>query len=186
MTLLVLGLVLWIAAHVFKRLAPAARARMTGRMGVGPSKGLFALVILLGLVLVILGYRAAPFVALYTPPAWTVHVNNLLMLIAVYLFGAANSKVRIRNLLRNPMLTGVMVWAVAHLLVNGDLASLILFGTMGLWAAGNAMLIDAAGPRVPVEPGPAKVEIRLVIITLVVFAVIATIHTWLGYWPFPR
>ena len=86
-------------------------------------------------MLIVIGYRAAPFVAVYTPPAWTIHVNNLAMLGAVLLFGAGHPRGRVRTWLRHPMLTGVIIWALAHLLVNGDLASIVLFGGLGLWAA---------------------------------------------------
>lgn len=186
MSLLVLGLAIWFLAHTFKSVAPERRAALSARFGVGPARGIFAVAILIGLVLMILGFRGAPYVALYTPPAWAIHVNNLLMLIAVVLFGAANSPSRIKQYLRNPMLTGVVVWAVAHLLVNGDLASLILFGGLGLWAIVNIRLIDGASPWVRPTPGPVAAEIRLGVIAVVVFAVIAAIHTWLGYWPFPQ
>ena len=185
MALLVIGLALWIGAHLFKRLAPGARAELGARLGAGPARGLFAVAIGLSLVLIVLGFRAAPYVAVYTPPAWTVHLNNPLMLIAVFLFGAANAPSRVKTVLRNPMLTGVLVWAIAHLLVNGDLAGLLLFGTMGLWAAASMVLIDTAAPRAPVAPVPARADLRLALISLVVFAVIAGIHVWLGRWPFP-
>lgn len=187
MVLLILGLVLWSAAHVFKRAAPGPRHAIAGRLGAGPSRGVFALLIVTGLVLMIFGYRAAPFTPVYDPPGWGVHVNNLAMLAAVALFGMGASKGRARSWLRNPMLTGVLVWAGAHLLVNGDAASLLLFGGLGLWAAVNIVLIDTrAGPWQRPEPGPALGDLRLAVITLVVFAVIAAIHTWLGVWPFPR
>lgn len=186
MTLLVLGLAIWFLAHTFKSAAPRARAALTERLGAGPSRGLVAVVILVGLVLMIVGFRSAPYIAVYTPASWAIHLNNLLMIGAVVLFGAANSTSRIKQRLRNPMLTGVVVWAIAHLLVNGDLASLILFGGLGAWAIVNIRLIDVASPWVRPTPGPVAVEVRLGIISLVVFAGIAAIHTWLGYWPFPQ
>ena len=187
MLLLVLGLALWIAAHAFKRAAPAQRGALAARLGEGPAKGVVAAVIGVGLVLMIVGYRGAPFVPLYTPPAWTVHLNNLLMLGAVALMGMGQSKGRARSWLRHPMLTGVMVWAVAHLLVNGDLASLVLFGGLGLWAAASVAVINAGEPDwTRPAPGPVSGDIRLLAITAVVFAVIAGVHAWLGYWPFPR
>ncbi|MEO0912986.1 MAG: NnrU family protein, partial [Pseudomonadota bacterium] len=127
MVLLIAGMVLWWGAHVFKRLAPEARAGLQARMGDG-SKGVFALLILLSVVLMVLGYRAADFVAVYTPPGWATHLNNLLMFGAIALFGMGNSKGRARSWFRHPMLMGLATWAVAHLLVNGDLASLVLFG----------------------------------------------------------
>ncbi len=185
MFLLILGLTVWSLAHVFKRAAPGGRAALAERLGAGPSRGVMALLIAAGLVLIVLGYRAAPVVFVYAPPAWTVHLNNLLMLIAVLLFGAANSRSRIRGWLRNPMLTGVVIWAIAHLLVNGDLASLILFGWLGAWAVVTMVMIDASDGWTAPAPGPVAVEIRLGVISLVVFGVIVAIHTWLGYPPFP-
>ena len=84
------------------------------------------------------------------------------------------------------MLTGVVVWAVAHLLVNGDAQSVVLFGGLAVWAVAEMLVINAtAGPWVRPEPGPAKGDIRLIVIALVLYGVIAAIHTWLGYWPFP-
>jgi uncharacterized membrane protein len=186
MTLLILGLILWTAAHFFRRLAPGARASLARSLGEGPSKGAVAAVIAVGLVLIIVGYRRAGFTAVYDPPSWGIHLNNLLMLIAVGLIGASHSKSHVRGWLRNPMLTGVVVWAVAHLLVNGDVASLVLFGWMGLWALADILTIDASDPVKPAPVASVAGDVRLVVITLVVFAVIAAIHTWLGYYPFPR
>jgi uncharacterized membrane protein len=185
MALLVIGLALWIGAHLFKLCAPEARARLGDRIGAGPARGVFAVVIGLSVVLIVLGFRSAPYVAVYTPPGWTVHLNNLLMLVAVFLFGAANAPSRVKTVLRNPMLTGVLIWAIAHILVNGDLAGLVLFGAMGAWAIASMVLIDAAPPRAPAAPVTAMADLRLALISLVVFAVIAGIHVWLGRWPFP-
>jgi uncharacterized membrane protein len=187
MTLLVLGLLLWTAAHLFKRLAPGGRAALARTVGAGPSKGVMAAAIGVGLVLIVVGYRGAPVAPVYDPPSWGVHLNNLMMLVAVGLVGLGHSKSRAKGWLRNPMLTGVAVWALAHLLVNGDLASLVLFGWMGVWAVASIAVIDsqATGP-VQAAPGSLAGDIRFVVITLVVFAVIAGIHTWLGYPPFPQ
>lgn len=186
MTLLILGLVLWTVAHVFKAVAAERRAALAARFGSGPSRGAFAALIALGLLLMIVGYRAAPFIPVWTPPVWGVHLNNLLMLVSVFLFGAGNSKGRARSWLRHPMLTAVVVWAAAHLLVNGDVASLVLFGGLALWALGNMALINARdGAWVRPEPGPLKGDLRLVVIALVLYGVIAMVHTWLGYPVFP-
>jgi uncharacterized membrane protein len=81
----------------------------------------------------------------------------------------------------------VLVWAIAHLLVNGDNASLVLFGWLGLWSIAEMVAINAREPAwTRPAPGTTAGDVRWVIVTLVVFAVIATIHTLLGYWPFPR
>jgi len=180
MTLLILGILLWVAAHYFKRLAPEARANMGDR-----GKGVAAVGILAGLVLIVIGYRGAEFVPVWNPPGWAVHVNNLLMVGSVFLFGMSATKGRLRGRLRHPQLTAVIVWAVAHLLVNGDLASIVLFGAMLAWAAGSIVLINRAEVWVRPEPGEANRDIILVLMTLVMLGVISAVHAWLGVWPFP-
>jgi hypothetical protein len=132
------------------------------------------------------GYRRAALEPIYTPPAWGWHLNNLLMLGAVALLGMGQSKGRARSWLRHPMLTGVAVWALAHLLVNGDLASVVLFGGLGLWAVAEMGLINAAAPAwVRPEPGPWTGDLRLALIAVAAYALIGLIHGWLGPWPFP-
>lgn len=185
MALLVLGLVLWIFPHLFKRLAPGARARLAARIGERATMALFGLVITVATLLIIIGFRAAPYVAVYTPRGWAVHVNNLLMLVALFLFGASHAPSRVRRYVRNPMLTAVVIWAIAHLLVNGDLAGVVLFGTMGVWALANMALIDASERRPPAGPVPAMAELRLALLSIVAFAAITGLHVWLGRWPFP-
>jgi uncharacterized membrane protein len=183
--LLIIGMVLWWAAHLFKRVAPAQRAALTERMGEG-SKGIFALTLLVSVVLMVIGYRWMDFIYVYEPPSWGIHLNNLLMLIAIALFGMGNSKGSARSWFRHPMLMGMAVFAIAHLLVNGDLAAIILFGGFLAWAIVEIVTINAAEPAWDrPEPGSASRNIVLVIISLVLFAVIAAIHTWLGYYPFP-
>jgi uncharacterized membrane protein len=187
MTILILGLLVWSAAHLFKRAAPDARARLAVAIGDGPSRGVMALAILAGLILIIIGYRRVPFEPVYDPPSWGIHLNNLLMFVAVVLMGAGQSKGRARSWLRHPMLTGVLVWAVAHLLVNGDEASLVLFGWMAVWAVASMALINAREPAwTRPAPGPWRGDLRLLLIAAVLYAVIAVVHTLLGYWPFPR
>lgn len=179
--LLVVGVLLWWGAHLFKRIMPDARARMGD-----PGKGYVAIGLLISVVVMVVGYRIAPFTPVYTPPAWGQHANNLLMLIAVILFGMGSSKGYAKTWLRHPMLTGFLLWAVAHLLANGDMASVILFGGLGLWAPVAMVLVNRArGPWTPPAPGTVWGDIRLVAISLVVFAIIGFVHEWLGPAPFP-
>jgi uncharacterized membrane protein len=180
MPLLIGGLVLWTLAHYFKRLMPEQRAAL-GNVG----KAGAAVAILASLVMMIYGYRWAEFIPLYYPPGFLVHVNNLLMLVAVFVYGMSATTGRLRGKLRHPQLIAVKIWAVAHLLVNGDLASVILFGGLLLWAGGSVALINRAETWERPEPGPAKKDILLVVITLVTFGIMTAIHAWLGVWPFP-
>jgi uncharacterized membrane protein len=180
MTLLTLGVILWAAAHFFKRLAPGVRGPMGDK-----GKGLVAVAIVVSLLMMIFGYRGAEFIHVWAPPAWTVHLNNLMMLIAVFVYGMSATKGRLRGKMRHPQLTAVKIWAVAHLLVNGDLASIILFGGMLAWAVVSVILINRSEVWVRPAPGEAKKDILLVVITLVLFGVMTGIHAWLGVSPFP-
>ncbi len=180
MTWMVLGLALWWGAHLFTRLAPARRAAM-GDAG----KGLVTAGIVAGVVLMVIGYRGAAQVDLWYPPALLTHVNNLLMLLAVYLYAASGMKTRITAVIRHPQLTAVKTWAVAHLLVNGDLASLILFGGLLAWAVVEVIVINRAEPRGPLPaPAPVGKEIGAVVGAVVVLGAIGAVHSWLGVWPF--
>ncbi|SRR6056297_81507 len=182
MGLLVLGLLLWVGAHIFKRVMPEQRAALGDR-----GKTMVTVVLLISLGLMIWGYRGAEFIPVWYPPAFLVHVNNLLMLIAIFVFGMSATTGRLRGKMRHPQLTAVKIWAVAHLLVNGDVASIILFGGLLAWAVIEVILINRAEPVWDrPEPGAAKKDVLLVVITLVAFGVIAAIHAWLGVWPFPR
>lgn len=187
MSLLILGLVLWWAVHLLPMGAPALRGRLAAKLGAGPWKGLFSLASLGAIALMVIGYRWAEYSAIYTPPGWGVHLNNLLMLVAVFLFGAGHARGRARRHVRHPMLWSVVVWAAAHLLVRGDLAAVILWGGMAAWALAAMVLSNARdGAWARPAGGTMAGDLRHVVITLVVFAVIALIHWKLaGVRPFP-
>lgn len=185
MTLVIIGLLIWSVVHFFKRFAPGARAGMDARFGAGPARGIIAGLLLLSVVLMIVGYRGAETVPVYQPINGIGHLTVLLMFFAIMLTGMGGSKGRMRSWLRHPMLTGIIVWSVAHLLVNGDQVSLVLWGGMILWAIAEMIVINkSVGPWVRPEPGPAKGDIKLFVITALLFVVIAGIHTVLGYNPF--
>ncbi len=179
MTLIVLGVALWWAAHLFKRLAPGPRARLGD-----PGKGLVAVALVASVVLMVVGYRGVEHIDLWYPPQWLVHVNNLLMLLAFFLYARRmGRKAGVIAGMRHPQLTGFKTWAVAHLLVNGDLASVILFGGLLAWAVVTVILINRAqptwGPR-EVKPGG---NVKAVIGAVVVTGVVMAIHNWLGVQP---
>lgn len=181
MILLILGVLLWFGAHLFKRMAPATRADMGER-----GKGVLALILVVSIILMVIGFRRADPIQLWYPPSFLTHINNLLMLIAVYLFAASGMKTWLASRMRHPMLAGVKTWALAHLMVNGDLASVILFGGMLAWAVIEMILINRAEPTWTRSelPFPVGKEIGAVVGTLIVFGGAALVHIWLGYWPF--
>lgn len=180
MIILVLGVLLWSAAHLFKRVAPDARARLGD-----PGKGIVAVALLVSIVLMVIGYKSAdgPFFWGRTPAL--AGINNLLVLLGFYMFAASGMRTRITRLTRHPQLIGFSLWAVGHLLVNGDMPSFVLFGGLLAWAVAEIMLINAQdGEYVPPHPVPVKREAMAVVAAVVAFAVVAGIHWALGYPPF--
>ncbi len=178
---LILGVALWWAAHLFQRVAPARRARL-GDAG----KGLVAVLIVGAIALMIVGYRGVPEMIVWQLPAFSIHINNLLMLIALFLMSPAAKRGRVLQGMRHPMLAGFGTWAVAHLLVNGDVASMILFGGLLAWAIVQPRLINAAEPdwQAP-EGGSYAKDLMFLVGSVILLAIIGYIHNWLGVWPFP-
>jgi len=185
MQLLIAGLVLWWAAHFFKRVLPAQRTAFAAKLGAGPARGIISGILLVSVSLMVLGYRQMDFIAVYQPVKGIGHLTVLLMYVAVFLTGVGAVGGRLFSNLRHPMLTGGIVWAVAHLLVNGDLASIILFGGIGVWAAVQMLLINRAeGAWVRPAAGSARKDVKLMVISLVIDVVISGIHFLLGRNPF--
>ena len=136
MALLVLGLLLFLGTHAFT-MARGARAAAVARLGEGPYKGLYSLLSLAGVVLIAIGfgrYRAAGYIQVWDSPIWTRHLALILVWAAFVAFTAAYLPGRIKTALKHPMLVGVKIWALAHLLANGDLGSILLFGAILAWA----------------------------------------------------
>jgi len=153
---MILGLVLFFAAHVFttKR---EARAQAIARLGEGTYKILYAVVSLAGLALIVWGfahYRATGWIDVWYPPKAMKHITLALMLPAVILVVASYLRGRIYATLKHPMLAGIKLWAAAHLLANGDLGSIILFGSFLGWAVYDRISLkhrtDSGGPPIPV------------------------------------
>lgn len=179
---LLLGLGLFVGGHVFVT-RRAARARVIARWGEGPYKLSFSLVAVLGLVLIAYGfglYRSTGWLDIWYPPRWTRHVAALLMWPAIVLLFAAYLPGHIKRAARHPMLAGVKLWALAHLIANGDLGSILLFGSLLAWA----VYARIAAKQREVTEGPAAVPvagwrndaIALVVGTLVYLALGFTFH----------
>jgi uncharacterized membrane protein len=133
--ILVLGLVVLLGAHIFVTFRDARAAAMA-RLGQNGYRALFALVSIAGLALIVWGYgqyHAHELIQVWSPPAFMRHVTEGLMLFAVIFFTAAFIPSHIKAKLKHPMLAGVKTWALAHLLSNGDLGSILLFGAFLAW-----------------------------------------------------
>lgn len=179
--ILVLGVGLWWAAHLFKRVAPERRAALGD-----PGKGAVAAAIGVGIVLMVIGYRGVDFIPVWFPPSFMVHINNTLMIIAIYMLSPAPKRGKLISGMRHPMLTGFSIWAISHLLVNGDLASILLFGGLLIWAVLTARIINSEEPDW--QRGPAGTYAKdgmFLAGSVILLGVIGMIHNWLGVWPFP-
>lgn len=178
MTTLIIGVLLWGVAHSFRRIAPAARGRMGDR-----GKGIIALALVVSIVLMVVGYRAAEGPFWWGPTPALVGINNLLVLVGFYLFAASGMKTRVAQMVVHPQLIGFSLWSVGHLLVNGDLASVILFGGLLVWA-----LFEIAVGANPVRAGrdepPLRKDLMAAVGAAVLYAVVGLIHGWIGPWPF--
>ena len=182
MLILILGVALWSGAHLFKRLAPDARRKL-GASG----RGMISAAIIFSVLLMIWGYRSAPMGEVWWGPTPAMKgINNLLVLAGIYLFAASGMKTGITRRIRHPQLLGFSLWAFAHLLVNGDLPSLVLFGGLLVWAITEIVVINRAQPgwQPPAHPIPILKEGMAVLGTVLVFGAVGLIHAWLGYNPF--
>jgi uncharacterized membrane protein len=155
MLVLIAGILIFLGAHSFTAFREA-RSALIDRVGTSPYRGLHSLVSLVGFVLIVWGfsrYRADGLIQLWTPPTWTSHLAIILMWFAfVSLACMGPAPGRIRGWLRHPMLVGIKVWALAHLLANGDAGGILLFGSFLAWAVFDRIAVkrrgDIGAPRI--------------------------------------
>ena len=164
MSLSVLVLVVFFGAHLGFEVVRGARAALIEKIGAGAYKGLYSLVSIAGFALIIIGWRNADATVLYVAPYWLVHVTYLLMLIALILLVSAYAPPgRIAAAAKHPMLAAVKIWAFAHLLVNGDVRSLMLFGSFLAFAVIDRILLKKRGEPTPVAKGATGDVIAVVV-----------------------
>ena len=174
MTLLFVGLVLFIGVHLIPCVVPL-RAALIGRLGPGPYRGLFSLVALAGLLLVVLGFARAPVEPLYAVPGWGRQIPMFAVPVALVLFAAANMPTHMRAVLRHPMLLGLLLWAAAHLISNGDLRSVVLFGSFAGYAVVDLVSAVARGDRPSTDKAPRVAMDGAAIVAGLIAAVLFTV-----------
>jgi uncharacterized membrane protein len=180
MIILCLGLTLWVSVHLVPTVGLSLRTQLVSKMGLGPYKGLFALFIVTSLVLIVLGWRSTPPEPVYLPPAWGRDATMALMVIALLLFFAARLPNNLKRALRHPQLTGVALWALAHLLSNGEMRSLVLFTGLGVWALLEMVLINRrVGEWVRPAPVPAARNLVWVGASLVIYGLLFYLHKYI-------
>ena len=180
MSLLVLGVLLWAGTHLFPAVAVDVRSRLIERFGSGPYRGGFALLIVISVVLIILGWKAATPMLVYRSPSLGPPLTGMAMAVALILFFSARARTNIKRAIRHPQLAGVLIWAVGHLLANGDSRSLVLFGGLGLWCVMQIVAINRReGPWIRPDPVPRRMDAVPVVIGIIAYAILLWAHPWL-------
>ena len=156
LSLLIAGLVLFLGVHLVTTMRDR-RAALIAALGENGYKAIYSIVSAIGIALIVYGfarYRATGWIELWSPPVWTKHLAALLVLFALIMLVSAYARGHIYTTLKHPMLAGVKLWALAHLMANGDLGSLILFGAVLAWAVIDRISLkrrtDPGGPPIPV------------------------------------
>ena len=178
---MIAGLVVFLGAHTLTT-QRELRARIIASTGDGTYKILYSLASALGLALIVWGfawYRATGWIDVWNPPVAMKHITVALMLPAVIMVVASYIRGRIYTTLKHPMLAGIKLWAVAHLLANGDLGSIILFGSFLAWAVFDRVSLkrrkDAGGPPIPVG-GPTNDLIAIAVGIIAYLALAFAFH----------
>ncbi len=181
LAVLIVGLVVFIGSHVFVT-RREARAALIARIGAVPYRVLFGLVAIVGLVLIVWGfahYRVEDYIQVWTPPTWMRHVTVALVWPASIFVTAAYIPGDIKRTLKHPLLVGIKLWAFAHLLSNGDLGGIILFGAILAWAVYDRITLkhrtDAGAPPIPVG-GRRNDIIAIVVGTILYLALGLVFH----------
>jgi uncharacterized membrane protein len=190
MTILILGLVLFLGIHSMSIVARGARESVIATLGEGGWKGLYSALALVGLALIVVGYgfaRQQP-VVLFDPPRWTKHLALLLMMPVFPLLIAAYTQGRIKRATKHPMLLATKLWAFAHLLANGTLADVLLFGGFLVWGVLDRISLRKRGANPVVSPPKAAHDLIAVGVGLALYAwVLLQGHAWIiGVSPIAR
>jgi uncharacterized membrane protein len=179
MALLIIGLVLFIGTHVFVTLR-GTRTAVIEAIGEWPYKGAIAVLSIIGVLLIGFGfgeYRRTAWVDVWYPPHWTYYITQLLMWPASIFVVAAYIRGNIWRTLKHPMLVGIKTWAAAHLISNGDLGSIILFGSFLLWAGYDRVSLkhraDAGAP--PLPAGGRRNDIIAIVVGTVLYLLLGLV-----------
>ena len=185
MAVLIIGLILFLGVHSIRIFAESWRTQQIERLGKGKWMSRYALVSLLGFVLIVIGFGQAreEGVMIWTPPIWTWHITITLMLVAfIFITAAYVPHNAVKAKLKDPMILGVKTWALAHLISNGSLAGMVLFGSFLVWAVLNfsACKRRRATEQAPALTSSAKMTVVTLLVGVVTWALMAmVIHKYL-------
>ena len=184
MTTMVIGMLLFFGIHLLPGMVKLRRT-LVDNLGEDPYKGFYSVIALIGFILIIYGKSVSPFRSLWHPPAWGSHVALVIMVFSFIFLAASNMKTNIRRFTRHPMLWGVTFWSIAHLLANGDQASLLLFGSFLTYSLFAMYSANKRGARKSKTRYPLSKDIATVVSGVAVYALFLYFHATLFGVPVP-
>lgn len=181
MTLLIAGLFLWTIVHFIPSIGISIKRALIERIGQMGYTAAFAVLIVLSLILIVFGWRSITPTFLYALPEVIKPVSLLLLVLAFFLFGAAKLPTGIKRVVRHPQLLSVIIWSCAHLFLNGDSRSIILFGWLGIWAVLEMVFINKREGQWVKQDAPSwKQELIWGLISLTIFIVAVLAHPYIA------
>ena len=178
MNLLILGIVIFFSIHLVP-ISPLKNI-LISRLGENKYKGLFSLIALVGLLIIIYGFSSADFYLIWDPLTYSKEIALALMPISIVLLAAANMQTNIKRFIKNPMLIGILIWSIVHLIANGDLRSIILFGSFGVYAIIDIIFSKKISTTNDTANYTLTKDIIVVIIGLLVYAITVYFHRYIA------
>lgn len=179
MYLLILGISIFIGIHLVSGLVDFRR-KIIASLGEGRYKGLYSLIALVGIILIVYGKSVSEYKPIWEPPVWSKNVVVVIMVLSFYLFAAADMKSNIKRYTRHPMLWGVALWSGAHLFANGDLASILLFGSFFVFSLFAMYSANIRGATKQEAKYPLTKDVVSVIAGLVAYGIfVKYLHPYL-------
>ncbi len=177
MLFLAIGLVLFLGVHVFPHFKNV-RSTLIRRLGKLPYRGLFSLISLVGFGLVVWGKGAAPYVHVFSPPVWGRHATMSLMLVSTVLLASIYLPTNLKRWTAHPMMWATTVWAGAHLLANGDLSSLLLFGGFFVFGLFDIWSANLRGAEIQQAPVSKAADVRVLLVAVLLYGLFVFIHPY--------
>ena len=175
MTILFSGLFLFFGIHTVP-MFPSFKGSLQSRFGAMRFKGIYSLCALAGLALIIVGMSRAEFRPVFVPPSWSPLIAGLAMPVSFCLLVAAQMPNNFRRVIRDPMLTGVLIWAAVHLLANGDLASILLFGLFGAYSIIDLISVNRRAAAETPARQPLTKDALVLVIGFAAFLLVRYFH----------
>lgn len=174
---LIIGVLLFGLIHMYPAVFTNNRKALIGKIGEGPYKGIFSLLVILSIVLIVFGWRITGAVDVYEPPIWASLATLILMYPMLFLFISARAGSNIKRIFRHPQLSSICLWGIAHLLSSGESRAIALFGGLAVWALIQMIFLNKRdGEWQKPEPLPLSSDIKVSIIAMVAYVALAYGH----------